>query len=572
MSSDSGKRVWRSVERPDDGSGRLPEELRPEFPPGADLPPGEMTRRTMMGLMGASIAMASLTGCRPVEHIVPYVDAPPGVVPGIPKRYATTLPFGTSAVGVVVESHEGRPGKIEGNELHPASRGAASAWTQAQVLALYDPDRARRATRRPVAAAAPMAEGETAPAEQTAEGQGEAAHGAAAAPAEWQPATWEDFVAAWHDELRTVHDQTGGAALAFLLEPSSSPTRERLLRRIERRFPQAKIVAWSPLSEENVFAGTRQAAGRSVRPLPRFERARVIVTLDADPLMTEGEAVVSARGLMEARGLVEGAEHEGETARLYAVEPTPTVTGANADHRLRLQSRQVPAFVAALAGELGVASGLPAGELPESAAARVAQIAEELRRAGSGALVVAGHRQPPAVHAAVHRLNQALGAVGTTVEEVPLTDVRWSTTADLAALAADLHAGRVDTLVVAGGNPVYAAPADLELAEALGKAKHVVRLSPYLDETAAAATWHLPEAHPFEAWGDARSADGTRSVVQPLILPLFGGKSEIELLGLLAIDTETPGHDLVRETWGVLDGETSEERWRQWLLQMEWKW
>ncbi len=536
-----GRRIWRSLERPYD-SEDLPEDLRPEFPEGADTPPDGVTRRTMMGLMGASLAMAGWTGCRrPVEHIVPYADPPPEIVPGVPERYATTLPMGTSAGGVVVESHEGRPGKIEGNELHPVSRGAASAWTQAEILRLYDPDRSRSVLHR-----------------TPTEGPGGDEGGQEISWVE-EGATWDDFVTFWGGIAGSL-DETGGEGLAVLLEPWSSPTVSRMVESVRGRFPDARIVAWSPWSEENVFTGLRRATGRDVRPLYRFENARTILTLDADPLMTEGDAVAHARGFAEAR------RPGADMARLWSVEPTPTVTGAAADHRVRLESGRLPAFVAALAAELDVPGAIDgqAADLPEDVASRLPEIARELRAAGSQALLVAGWRQPPAVHAAVHAIHQTLGAVGSTVELQPLRDVGWGRTEDLTALAEAMHGGEISSLFVLGGNPVYDAPADLRFAGAMDQVEATVHLSTHVDETSQHARWHLHRTHPFEAWGDARAADGTPSVIQPLIAPLFdGATSDAELLSFLALDSRTPGFELVRTTWGVTYGLLEEDTWER---------
>jgi Fe-S-cluster-containing dehydrogenase component len=572
---------WRSAERAGEGSERLPEELRPEFPDGADRPPDGLTRRTVMGLMGASLAMTTAACRRPEEHIVPYVQAPPEVVPGIPRRYATTLPMGTTALGVVVESHEGRPGKVEGNPLHPASMGAASAWAQASILALYDPDRARRPARRELPGGVDPT-GPTGAVGQDEENPepGEGTDRAPVEPADTgepraapplDDVTWEDFDAFWAERLSEAGGagETGdGSRVAVLLEPWSSPTQTRMVRRLQQRLPGADVVVWGPSGEENVFEGIERATGRAQRPLPRFDRAKVVLTLDADPFLTEGDAVANARGWAVARGLADPwSPRSGERSvasprrrdgiRLYSVESTPTLTGASADYRLRLQARQMPAFVAALGRSLGAPAGDTlglTGELPPDTQRHVDNVARELRQAGSGALVLAGRRLPPEVHAAVHRLNVTLGAVGGALEMRPLTDVGWGRTDDLAALADKARAGGLDTLVILGGNPVYHAPADLDLPRALARVAHVVQLSPTQDETSGYAHWHLPEAHPFETWGDARSADGTASVIQPLVDTLFTGKSVAEVLGRMSrpdgAEPET-ALALVQGTWGL---------------------
>jgi Fe-S-cluster-containing dehydrogenase component len=545
------RRYWRSLERLRDSpalaaEGRLPEHLRPELAAGADLPPDGPTRRSVLGLMGASMGLAGLAGCRrPEEAIVPWVQAPEDVTPGLSRHYASTFPLAGSAAGVVVESHEGRPTKIEGNPRHPSSGGAASAWTQAAILHLYDPDRLRAPLRRERTVADAGAAGDAA-------GGDAAPDGAAAVPAETPPppaervaaaaagaaeGSWADFVSAWGARAEALAADGGG--LAVLAGHHASPTLARLAGELRRRFPRSRWVGWEPAGDDHAF----DALGR--RPVLHLDRARVVVALDADLLHTESEAVAHARGFAAGRRPDDG----GAMNRLYAVEPAPTVTGANADHRVRLAASQVGAFAAALAAELG-AGGDAAGELPAAVRRQAAAMASDLRTAGSAGLVAAGRRQPPRVHALAAAINRALGAEGTTVTYEPLPDgAARGAAAALAGLVAAMRRGEIDTLVVLGTNPVHAAPADLDFAGALERVPEVVQLTHAADETSAHAGWVLPEAGWLEAWGDARAAGGTASVVQPLIAPLFDGRSAIELVALLARGEEVPGHDLVRETW-----------------------
>ncbi|MFP3940320.1 MAG: hypothetical protein ACLF0P_08435, partial [Thermoanaerobaculia bacterium] len=521
-----------------------------EFPAGADLPPDGFSRRTMLGLMGASFGLAGLTACRrPVEHIVPYVEPPEERLPGVPERYATTLPLGTSAYGVVVESHDGRPTKIEGNPRHPSSLGAASSWMQASVLELYDPDRGRKVLRRPAGEAAEGAEG----AEEGEEPRQRD---------DFEESTWDDFATFW-SEVASPERAPDGRGIAVLSEGFASPTTARLVRRFRERYPEARFAVWEPAGEGNAFAGIEQATGRAQRPVLHLEEADVVLALDADLLLTEGEALANARGFARGRK----PERDRGMNRLYAVEPTLTVTGANADHRLRVPASQVRDFADELARRLGAippdGSRTTRSKVPEAARRKVGLLARELGHAGRRALVVAGRRQPPEVHALAHALNQALGAVGTTVTLEEVADTGWGRPGDVAALAGDLRAGEVSTLVILGGNPAYDAPGSLRFAEALDRAEHVVHLAPRPDETSEHAAWYLPQSHFLEAWGDARAADGTASVVQPLIAPLFDTRSTAEVLALLTGEgagegageegSEGPatGYELVRRTWGV---------------------
>jgi molybdopterin-containing oxidoreductase family iron-sulfur binding subunit len=532
---------WRSVERLLDSpavdpalrerlgaAAAAPTPPSPEFPDGADSPPDALSRRTMLGLMGASFGMAGLTACRrPVEHIVPYVEAPEEIRPGIARAYATTMPLGTSAYGVVVESHEGRPTKVEGNELHPSSLGAASSWMQAATLDLYDPDRGRGVLR----SAGPETEKTT-------------------------RATWAE-VQVLFDEV--AKKSPTGRGLAVLSEAFASPTLARLARRFRERFPEARFVVWDPAGDGNVFAGLERATGQAQRPVYRLEEAEVVVTLDADPLLTESEALANARGF--ARGRKPDAE--GRMNRLYAVESALSVTGANADHRLRVPSSRIGAVAAELALRTVPGAATAPGmnvDLPDGIAEKLALIAQDLRRAGARGVVIAGRRQPPAVHALAHRINESLGAAGTTVTLQPLGDVGWGRVQDLVALTRAMGAGEVSALLVLGGNPAYDAPGALGFADALAKVDHLAHLAPRPCETSALAGWYLPQSHFLESWGDARSADGTASVIQPLIAPLFDSKSAAEVLAMLAGagaaqsegDNEAPaGYALVRETWGA---------------------
>ncbi|MBI2963283.1 MAG: TAT-variant-translocated molybdopterin oxidoreductase [Deltaproteobacteria bacterium] len=520
----SDRRYWRSLDEVE----RSPEFLAGlgrEFPLGAADPPQGITRRTLLQVMGASLSLAGLAACRrPVETIVPYVTAPEDIVPGVPLKYATTMPFGVSALGVVVESHEGRPTKIEGNELHPSSRGAASAWTQAAIYDLYDPDRS----------AVVLQQG-----------------------AEPPRKTWKDFVDYWKEvSAELAPDQ--GAGLAVLLEPFASPTKARLVAALRRRYPKARVVAYAPLGDESLYEGIRAATGSVLEPVHHVDRARVILSLDADFLLADADSVRHASGFAEGRRMRSAGDAMN---RLYVVESTLTITGIAADHRLALPSGRIAAFAAALAAELG------AGPAPASAAADdrrwLAAAAQDLKAAGDKSLIVAGAHQPPAVHAAVAALNAALGNVGTTVTYVAGGETLRSSSADLTALVADMRAGQVKTAFVLGGNPAYDAPVDLDFGAALAKVANRIRLGPYLDETSAACEWHLPEAHFLEAWGDARSRGGPLSVVQPLIEPLFGGRSVIEMLALIESGEEKPGYDLVRETWTAVLAGDFERAWNR---------
>ncbi|MDH3254119.1 MAG: 4Fe-4S dicluster domain-containing protein [Acidobacteriota bacterium] len=509
-----------------------------EFPQGASDSPDELSRRGMLGLMGASLAFASLEGCRrPVETIVPFAKAPEHRIPGIPEYFATTMPFGTAAYGMLVESHEGRPTKIEGNELHPASLGAASAWMQASILGLYDPDRLPTVVRVDPGAGA-------------------------------SASTWEDFSTSWQ-ERRTAHLATGGGDLAILSDGYSSPSLARLAAELRSSFPRARWVVHEPVSDENLFAGIRLVTGTPSRPVYHLDRASVLVTLDADPLHTETDSVAQTRGFAARRNPDEAMN------RLYAIESTLTLTGAAADRRARMRSSEIPGFTAALARELatlGVAVPVPEGvETPVAAEhqALLADIARDLVAAGGSGVVMAGRSQDLAVHAVVHAINSALGAPVTLH---PVVDVGFGNRDGLSGLVAAIQAGDIASLVILGGNPAYDTPADFDLAQAIASVDYSVHLTERENETSKHCTWRLPRAHYLESWGDARSVDGTASIVQPLIEPLLGGRGDLEVAALIVRGEAASGYQIVRETWQSLEGPELESedlgferRWRRYL-------
>ncbi len=475
----------------------------------------QLGRRGFLGAVTAALALAGSEGCRrSVERIVPYGSAPEVLIPGKPLHYATVLARRGDSLGLVVESHEGRPTKMEGNPSHPSSLGAADLIAQASILDLYDPERSPAVLRA----------------------------GA--------PSTWDAFSAELSPKLRRTD---GGRGLAVLTQPTLSPTVVRLHQLFAQRFPKARLVRYAAVGDGNVRRGAELAFGKRLQPLYFYDQARVILSLDADFLQTES-------GNVRAHKLFSAARKPGQDmSRLYVVEPGWTTTGMAADHRLRAPRTQVAAYAAAIAAELarqGLRLG-PVGDAAASAAAQssfpiapawLAPLARDLRRAGDRAILVAGASQPATVHALVHAINRALGSEGRCVRYFETTDpADDGGTEALSELVSAAGRGELDTLLVLGGNPAYDAPADVAFGDALGKVAFSVHLAQFRDETSHLCTWHLPMAHELEAWGDQRALDGTLAVQQPLIAPLFGGKSEIELWALLAGAADAP-HDLVRAT------------------------
>jgi MoCo/4Fe-4S cofactor protein with predicted Tat translocation signal len=522
------RKHWRSLSAlENDPAARAFRER--EFPEGASLPPDAISRRHVLSLLGASASLAGLAACRrPEEHIVPYVEAPEQVIPGVPKRYATTMPDGSCAHGLLVESHEGRPTKIEGNELHPANLGASSARIQAAMLDLYDPDRSPAVLHR------------------------------------GQSATWAELVAFWGERAKT-HAADAGEGLGLLIPPFSAPTLFRLLAAFRQAYPRAEVVVHAPAGDANVGDGLERATGRALQATYHFDHAGAILAIDADFLHGDPEMVRHTRGFAAGRRVRDG---QDSMSRLWAVEALLTVTGANADHRLRLRARHIPAFVSRLLAALrqaGLEVEAPTAPLavPGLDERFLRALAQDLVAHRGTSLVLAGPRQPAAVHAAVLAVNAALGNVGRTVAYHEALDAERASRDGLPALVEAMRGGRLKTLVVLGGNPAYDAPADLAFSEAARKVEEVIHLGSHVDETAALASWHVPAAHFLESWDDARASCGTLSVVQPLVLPLLGGRSRVELLSLLASGEDRPGYEIVRETWRPLLGEPFENRWRR---------
>ena len=512
-------RYWKSLDELA-GTPAFLEFLHREFPEQASTFEDPVGRREFLTLMGASFALAGLTACtkQPEEKILPYVRQPEQLVPGRPLFFATAASHDGYARGILVESHEGRPTKIEGNPDHPASLGATDVFGQAHVLGLYDPDRSKTVLYF------------------------------------GQDRTWGDFRAALREALARQKVK-GGAGLRFLTGRVTSPTIAAQMAGLLAAFPQARWVSWEPAGRDHSRAGAALAFGEPVEAQYRFDRADVILSLEADFVSSHPSSLRLVRELASRRK-VEAAKPEMN--RLYVVEGSPTATGASADHRLALRSSEIEGFARAVAAALG---------LPVEGGVDhpwVAPVAKDLKRAGARALVIAGESQPPAVHAVAHSINEALGAVGTTVTyTAPAEAAPGMETAALEALAGDMRRGAVEVLVIVGSNPAYAAPADLEMAQALDRVPLRIHHGLYLDETAERCHWHLPASHPLESWGDLRAADGTASIVQPLIAPLYNTLSDIELLAAFG-EGEQKGYAILRAHWerqlGALD---FEKRWNR---------
>jgi molybdopterin-containing oxidoreductase family iron-sulfur binding subunit len=534
----AGQLFWRSLETKADPA-REQAEATAEFPLRLDGPvtartvaaddrvgdagDDKMGRRSLFKLAGTAVAASTIAACRrPVEKLVPYTVQVEYSVPGVPYHYASARVERGDVIGIVAEVHENRPTKLEGNPDHPANRGTSDLRTQAAILDLYDPDRPGKISRK---------EGDK---------RVDANH-----------AELDRFLA---DTIkRSTADQ--GAKLRLLVEPSVSPTFFRLRAAFKAKFPQAKVYSWTPLDLTNVVEGSKIAFGSAVNTVHDFAMARAILALDSDFLQTEPGMLRATRTFV--RGRQAHRPMEG-MSRLYVVEPNYTTTGSNADHRLRLPAREIEAYLLALCAELAKGQGLsgdlaqytkgaslPAG-VPQS---WVTAVAKDLIAHRGRSLVVAGSRQPARVHALVHAVNAALGNSGESVHFYAATEEdEPSPLADIKQLAAELDAGKVDTLITLGGNPAFDAPADLAFGDKIAKAKNSLHLGSHLDETAVRSSWYVPRAHDLEAWGDVRSLEGTVSLVQPVIAPLHDGVSDLQILSTLAGEAATAGSEAVQAT------------------------
>jgi molybdopterin-containing oxidoreductase family iron-sulfur binding subunit len=522
------QRYWRSLEQLAD---------RPEFREKLEHQPAlgaaealHASRRRFLQTMGASLSLAGLagTGCirLPEEKLAPYAHRPENRMPGNPVSYATAMEIGGMAQGLLVTSYDGRPIKIEGNPSHPLNQGAADMLAQASVLELYDPDRSFGVR------------------------QGD------------KDSSWEEF-AKWTKE----HFAGDGGDICVLSEASSSPSMATLRTKFQEKFPKAQWYEYEAVSEDNVREGTLAALGQNVLPTLELAGAKVIVSLDAD-LFGGGSplAIKYARDFAAGRKLYDKSKPR-EMNRLYVIESLHTITGASADHRLACGAGEIAAMANELAAALGVEGVGSFDSL--GAVPLLSSIKNDLEDNMGYAVVVAGPRQPAEVHALVAAINFKLGNIGKTVVYYPDPQPkRPSHAAALQDLVKRMQSGGVGTLLILGGNPAYNAPADLKFAEALKKVPNSIHLSLHEDETSKLCGWRPSRAHYLESWGDARTFNGAATIVQPLIEPLFDGRSPIEVLSLIIDEKPRTGHEIVRETAKSLVGNSfTEYRWKKLLAE-----
>jgi MoCo/4Fe-4S cofactor protein with predicted Tat translocation signal len=507
-----GKRYWQSVDELA-GSAEFQAAVEREFPTSAQEWVDPVSRRGFMKLMGASLALAGLAGCtkQPDEPIYPYVKAPEDLILGKPMYFATAHPFVTGAVPLLVKSDQFRPIKVDGNPEHPYNHGSSDAFSQGSLLELYDPDRSQHVTYR------------------------------------GDNREWAEFAQEFRLKAAGSKDGTG---IYFLSSTITSPTLARQWKAVQAAYPKAKLVQYEP-----AIAGTALENGTSVQY--DLSQADVIVSLDADFL-----SGASYPGFHKLVGDYAARRKDpNKLNRLYSIESTPTTTGLKAEHRLGLRASEIPAFAAALYAEVGPTDDpAPAYDWTDEQKKFLAALVKDLRASGGKSAVIPGLYQDPSVAALAAAINSALGNTGKAVGQMVVT---LPSDQNIKSLVADLNAGKVDWLVILNANPIYSAPADLEFAAAFDKAQIVAHLGSHLDETGLISHWHIPSAHYLESWSDARSYDGTVSIVQPLIDPLYGGKSSHDVLQTLLNEPDLSAYEAVRETWKPVIKGDFETGWRK---------
>lgn len=515
--------MWRSMAELEK-SPAFEEILQREFPRGADVyQDSGLSKRDFMKLMGASIALAGvgLAGCRrPEAYLVPFNKGVEWSIPGKFLYYASAMPIRQGAMPLIVSTVDGRPTKLEGNPLHPFSNGGTDGFTQASVLDLYDPNRSKVFKQ-----------------------------GGSEVSAE----TFEAFL------KQTA--QSGGQGVAFLVERKNSPTRDRLRAELEAKYPGLLWVEYEPLGDGEAAKAAAATFGQGIRLLPKFENADIVLALDSEFTNTSDKGVGFAAGFYPRR---HPDQKNGSMNRLYVVENHYSTTGGLADHRLRCKASDIGEFARQLAEKVAAESGnsalaSAAGSAPKSGVhfddKWVTECAKDLVAHKGRSLVIVGEQQPAWVQALVLAINGALGGLGSTLTGLTTGEKPAASITDLATA---ISSAAVKTLFIFGGNPAYNAPANLGFAELLKKVHTSVRLGLFEDETSKVSTWHVPAAHFLEAWGDVRTYDGTYTAIQPMILPLWNGVSELEILAQLAGRPKPTGPEIVRETFSTAYGDTAD--------------
>ncbi len=509
-------RYWRSLDEYP-GAPAFDTAGETEFPEaGTEFP--ESSRRRFLALMAGSLALAGLTGCtrQPTEVILPYVVPPENALPGRPKFYATAVPVNGAAEGVIVESHLGRPTKVEGNPAHPASLGASSVLAQASLMDLYDPDRSQQTTES----------------------------GA--------PATWDGFriaLIAAADRARNG----AGSKFRILTHTVTSPVLGLQIQSVLKALPGSQWHQYEPTGAHSARAASQSAFGQAVNTYYDLTAADIVVALDADFLASGPASTRYAHDFSARRRRGDRLDMN----RLYVVESSLTPTGGKADHRLPLRHADLETFAHQLLRNI---AGQEAAEGPN--APFIHALAQDLSAHRGSSVVIPGGQQTPAVHALAHALNTQLGNVGKTVTYTASLEFQAvDQIQSLRELVSDMAAGKVETLLILGGNPVYDAPADLPFATSLAKVANTIHLSSHFDETSAKCRWQVPESHFLEEWGEVRAFDGTLTIQQPLIAPLYDSHSSLEVLDLIQQPPGRTAYEVIRAYWLEKSGAADFEAW-----------
>ena len=522
LSGARGPKYWRTLEELTNEPG-FDAMMEREFPRQAGEWTDPVSRRGFLKLMSASLALAGLSACtkQPEEAIVPYVQQPEDLVPGKSLYYATARPTPFGAQPLLVESQTFRPIKVEGNPEHPISKGATDAQSQGSILDLYDPDRLQSVMYN---GGLPNRKGQN-PGERT----------------------WGEFM----NDLRpalAMEKSRQGSGLRIVTDTVISPTLANQIRQVLQAYPQAKWYQWDPMNRDAARMASRLALGQYAEPQYNLQDADVIVSLDADFLSGSHfpNFLKLARGFASRRKL-DGPE-DAKLSRMYVIESQTSTTGGKADHRLAMRAAEVETFAGALAGALGVGGS---GNLTDAKAkALLDAMVKDLQAARGRCVVIPGEQQSANVHLLAAAINNALGNIGKTVTYTDTVEVvPTEQGAAIRELVADMNAGKVFTLIMIGVNPVYTAPADLDIAAALKKVALRAAVSTHFDETGQLCHWSIPLSHYLETWSDARAFDGTVSIVQPLIEPLYQSKNAHDVIAALTDSPGKTGYDLVREYW-----------------------
>tara|TARA_Y100001968_G_scaffold185252_2_gene169666 strand:- start:7736 stop:10819 length:3084 start_codon:yes stop_codon:yes gene_type:complete len=479
-----------------------------------------LSRRNFLSLVAASVALASLEGCKkPVQKIIPYVEAHPGTIPGIRKEYATTMPFKNNVVGLVIENHDERPIKVFGNDNHPTSLGKSNVFSQASILDMYDPDRAR------------------------------------GIKLDGKKVNWSEYI----KYAESIYNSKG-KGLAVLLQESSSPTMNALRKDFKKIYPNADWIVYEPINNENLYSGVERALGKRLQPYNRLEKAKTILSIGSDFLGSDDNNVNNTRKFSENRRV----EDKNSTMnRLYVVESSMTATGASADHRLNIPTSELDLVLKELCSELKkLGMNISTGSLKTSNNLWIKAVAEELMENKGSSIILGGSHLSVDAHAIITMLNDKLNA---PVDYYPLDSSHVTSVDDFVGLCKKMKNGSIENLIILGGNPVYNAPADLKFESLIKNVQNIVHLSNIYDETSKHSNWHIAESHFFENWGDAMSYDGYPSVIQPQIRPLFQSHTAIDLLIPIIYGKESSSYDFIREVWksNIIKNSNFEKQWNK---------